>query len=177
MRGVPAHAGAVPACCVPRRSCNADVIGAALLGGAVGLGHRKVAAQLQVPAATVRDWLRGVARGAAWLKSASSPPGSCSPPPRAADPAASPRALARPDPGDSVNTATAENWATAISDTPRQREHLPGTVHTSQPASARFAQSYAFTANDAFMFIFSVGGQPGAADKSLEGQHLGAAAD
>ena len=57
----------LPACCVPRRSCSADVIGAALLGGAAGLGHRRVAAQLQVPAATVRDWLRGVARGAAWL--------------------------------------------------------------------------------------------------------------
>jgi hypothetical protein len=57
----------LPASCVPRRSCNADVIGAALLGGAAGLGHRKVAAQLQVPAATVRDWLRGLARGAAWL--------------------------------------------------------------------------------------------------------------
>ena len=57
----------LPASCVPRRSCSADVIGAALLGGAAGLGHRKVAVQLQVPAATVRDWLRGVARGAAWL--------------------------------------------------------------------------------------------------------------
>ena len=57
----------LPASCVPRRSCSADVIGAALLGGAAGLGHRKVAAQLQVPAATVRDWLCGVARGAAWL--------------------------------------------------------------------------------------------------------------
>ena len=43
-------------------------------------------------------------------------------------------------------------------DTPRQREHLPATVNTSQPASARFAQSYVFTANDAFVFISSVGG-------------------
>jgi hypothetical protein len=32
-------------------------------------------------------------------------------------------------------------------------------VNTSQPASARFAQSYVFTANDAFVFIFSGGGQ------------------
>jgi hypothetical protein len=31
-------------------------------------------------------------------------------------------------------------------------------VNTSQPASARFAQSYVFTVNDAFVFIFSVGG-------------------
>jgi hypothetical protein len=57
-----------------------------------------------------------------------------------------------------VNTATAANRATAISDAPRQREYLPATVNTSQPASARFAQSYVFTANDAFVFIFSVGG-------------------
>jgi hypothetical protein len=34
-------------------------------------------------------------------------------------------------------------------------------VNTSQPASARFAQSYVFTVNDAFVFIFSVGGHPG----------------
>ena len=65
------RAGGRRCCCPPPasrgRSCNADVIGAALLGGAAGLGHRKVAAQLQVPAATVRDWRRGVARGAAWL--------------------------------------------------------------------------------------------------------------
>jgi hypothetical protein len=32
-------------------------------------------------------------------------------------------------------------------------------VNTSQPASARFAQSYVFTVNDAFVFTFSVGGQ------------------
>jgi transposase InsO family protein len=57
-----------------------------------------------------------------------------------------------------VNTATAANRATAISDTPRQREHQPGTVNTSQPGSTRSAQSYVFTANDAFAFIFSVGG-------------------
>ena len=58
-----------------------------------------------------------------------------------------------------MNTTTAANRATAISDTPRQREHLPATVNTSLPASARFAQSHVFTANDAFVFIFSVGGQ------------------
>ncbi len=32
-------------------------------------------------------------------------------------------------------------------------------MNTSQPDSARFAQSYVFTVNDAFVFIFSVGGQ------------------
>ncbi|HEY1915860.1 MAG TPA: hypothetical protein VGH27_09825 [Streptosporangiaceae bacterium] len=53
--------------CVPRRSCSADVIGAALLAKAHGLGHRRIAELVQVPAATVRDWLRGLARGAAGL--------------------------------------------------------------------------------------------------------------
>ena len=57
----------LPAACIPRRAYSAGVIGAALLGNAGGLGHRKVAAHLQVPAATVRDWLRGLARGTAWL--------------------------------------------------------------------------------------------------------------
>ena len=57
----------LPAACIPRRAYSAGVIGAALLGNAEGLGHRQVAAQLQVPAATVRDWLRGLARGTAWL--------------------------------------------------------------------------------------------------------------
>jgi hypothetical protein len=57
-----------------------------------------------------------------------------------------------------VNTTTAANRATAISGTPRQREHLPGTVNTSQPNRGRFVQSYVFTANDAFVYIFSVGG-------------------
>lgn len=56
-----------------------------------------------------------------------------------------------------MNTATAANWANAISDIPRQREHLSGTVNTGPPASARFAQCCVFTANDAFVFIFSVG--------------------
>jgi hypothetical protein len=57
----------LPAWCVPRRSCSADVIGAALLAGARGLGHRRIAELVQVPAATARDWLRGLARGAAGL--------------------------------------------------------------------------------------------------------------
>jgi hypothetical protein len=32
-------------------------------------------------------------------------------------------------------------------------------VNNSLPARTRFAQSYVFTVNDAFVFIFSVGGQ------------------
>jgi hypothetical protein len=67
VRGVPADAGAAArllrSAAVLQRRCHRR--GAA--GRAAGLGHRKVAAQLQVPAATVRDWLRSVACGAAWL--------------------------------------------------------------------------------------------------------------
>jgi hypothetical protein len=57
----------LPAWCLPRRASSIDVIGAALLAKAGGLGHRPIAARLQVPAATVRDWLRGLACGAAAL--------------------------------------------------------------------------------------------------------------
>ncbi len=68
-RRAPADAGAVPRPASrggPARERRCHRRGAAGRGRQ-GLGHRKVAAQLQVPAATVRDWLRGVARGAAWL--------------------------------------------------------------------------------------------------------------
>jgi transposase-like protein len=43
---------------LPGRAYAAGVIGAALLGGARGAGHRSVAAGLGVPAGTVRSWLR-----------------------------------------------------------------------------------------------------------------------
>jgi hypothetical protein len=57
----------LPAWCLPRRASSIDVIGAALLAKAGGLGHRPIAARLQVPAATVRDWLRSLTHGAATL--------------------------------------------------------------------------------------------------------------
>ena len=41
-----------------RRAYAAEVVGAALLARAGGHGHRRIAAALQVPAATVRGWLR-----------------------------------------------------------------------------------------------------------------------
>jgi hypothetical protein len=44
----------LPASCVPLRRDSAEVIGAAALGA----GHRRIAADLGRPAATVRGWLR-----------------------------------------------------------------------------------------------------------------------
>ena len=46
------------AAALPRRGYGLDVIGTALLGAARGHGHRALAAQLAVPAATARSWLR-----------------------------------------------------------------------------------------------------------------------
>jgi hypothetical protein len=57
----------LPAWCLPRRASSIDVIGAALLAKASGLGHRPIAARLNMPAATVRGWLRSLACGAATL--------------------------------------------------------------------------------------------------------------
>jgi hypothetical protein len=57
----------LPAWCVPRRASSIDVIGAALLAKAGGLGHRPIAARLNMPAATIRDWLRSLARSSAML--------------------------------------------------------------------------------------------------------------
>lgn len=50
----------LPAWCVPRRGYDVEVIGAALLAAADGAGHRRVAARVEVPAGTVRSWLRAV---------------------------------------------------------------------------------------------------------------------
>jgi Domain of unknown function (DUF6431)/Homeodomain-like domain len=49
---------------VPRRRDSAEVIGQALLANARGLGHRRIAARLGRPPATVRGWLRTFARRA-----------------------------------------------------------------------------------------------------------------
>ncbi len=42
----------------PRRTDTAATVGAALLASSEGLGHRRVADQLGLPATTVRGWLR-----------------------------------------------------------------------------------------------------------------------
>ncbi len=44
--------------CVARRRDSAEVIGAALLASAQGVGHRQIAADLARPPGTVRGWLR-----------------------------------------------------------------------------------------------------------------------
>jgi Domain of unknown function (DUF6431)/Homeodomain-like domain len=54
----------LPAWAVPRRRDGAEVIGEALLCKAQGFGHRRIAARLGRPPATVRGWLRAFARRA-----------------------------------------------------------------------------------------------------------------
>jgi len=43
---------------LPRQADTAATVGAALLAASDGLGHRRVADQLGLPATTVRGWLR-----------------------------------------------------------------------------------------------------------------------
>jgi hypothetical protein len=50
----------LPASVLLRRADAVTVIGAALLAKATGAGHRPIAGLLQVPASTVRGWLRRV---------------------------------------------------------------------------------------------------------------------
>ena len=47
--------------CLLRRADGVDVIGAALLAKATGVGHRRIAVWLERPASTVRGWLRALA--------------------------------------------------------------------------------------------------------------------
>lgn len=54
----------MPAWAVARRRDGAEVIGEALLAKANGDGHRRIAARLGRPPATVRGWLRAFARRA-----------------------------------------------------------------------------------------------------------------
>jgi hypothetical protein len=48
----------LPAHAAPRRADSASVILGALLAKAAGRGHRSIAAELSLPAGTVRGWLR-----------------------------------------------------------------------------------------------------------------------
>jgi hypothetical protein len=50
----------LPASVLLRRADAVTVIGAALLAKATGAGHRPIAALLEVPASTVRGWLRRI---------------------------------------------------------------------------------------------------------------------
>ena len=45
---------------LPHRGYSVAVVGQAVLASAAGLGHRRIAEQMAVPAATVRGWLRRV---------------------------------------------------------------------------------------------------------------------
>lgn len=49
----------LPAELLPRRRDDVAVIGAALVAHAGGAGRRRIAAQLDRPVSTVRNWLRG----------------------------------------------------------------------------------------------------------------------
>jgi hypothetical protein len=51
----------LPVTVLLRRAYAAEVVGAALSARAAGRGHRRIAVALQVPAATVRGWLRVMA--------------------------------------------------------------------------------------------------------------------
>jgi hypothetical protein len=58
----------VPTSALLRRLDLVETIGADLLARATGLGHRRIAAELGLPATTVRGWLRRFSRRAAELR-------------------------------------------------------------------------------------------------------------
>lgn len=53
--------------CLVRRRDLVEVIGAALEAKQAGLGHRRIAAELELPATTVRGWLRRFAANAEFV--------------------------------------------------------------------------------------------------------------
>lgn len=57
----------LPADLVPRHADTVQVVTTALLAAQAGRGHRAIAADLAVPADTVRRWLRRVTARAGWL--------------------------------------------------------------------------------------------------------------
>ncbi|MGI8310932.1 DUF6431 domain-containing protein [Saccharopolyspora hattusasensis] len=57
----------LPAELLAGRSYTLGVIGPALAAGGLGVGHRRIAARLRVPAGTVRSWLRRARDNAAAL--------------------------------------------------------------------------------------------------------------
>lgn len=57
-----------PAQLVPRCPVTMDVVGEVLMAAVQGAGHRVIAAQLSLPVATVRRWLRHLRSNAEWLR-------------------------------------------------------------------------------------------------------------
>jgi len=53
---------------LPRRAYAARLIGHALVAAVRGSGHRRIALDLDVPAGTVRGWIRGARRSAVELR-------------------------------------------------------------------------------------------------------------
>ena len=53
---------------LPRRAYAGKLIGQALLAAARGSGHRRIALDLDIPAGTVRGWIRGARRSAVELR-------------------------------------------------------------------------------------------------------------
>jgi hypothetical protein len=53
---------------LPRRAYAGRLIGQALLAAARGSGHRRIALDLDIPAGTVRGWIRGARRSAVELR-------------------------------------------------------------------------------------------------------------
>ena len=53
---------------LPRRAYAAALIGQALVGAVRGSGHRRIARDLDIPAGTVRGWIRGARRSAVELR-------------------------------------------------------------------------------------------------------------
>jgi transposase-like protein len=58
----------VPADVAPRHADTLEVVVTALLAALAGAGHRTIAGELGVPAATVRSWLRRVRARAEWVR-------------------------------------------------------------------------------------------------------------
>lgn len=58
----------LPDSCLSRRRDRVEVIGAALMAKASGKGHRMIAAEIGVPAPTVRGWLRRFASAAGHIR-------------------------------------------------------------------------------------------------------------
>jgi transposase len=56
--------------CLPRRRDSVETVGAALVMAANGSGHRTIAAKLERPESTVRNWLRRARAGAERLRRA-----------------------------------------------------------------------------------------------------------